>query len=404
MKKKILIRDHRSLNNPKHGFTLIEMLISSSIMLIVILGTLSLYMRSNKVAVDQQQFAALQHDVRSGMFFIARDVRSAGVGLPVGIAGYFIEGKDAFGPTPEASDSIKVMGNFDDPLDLRIESYAGGIGGGAATAFLEDYSLENAPYPCPDFYENRTVLIVSTTCPNCFCFRYIGDNSVYGCGEGAEHFNMQPGQAKLNPPGGLVSGTNCSSGCTGADCFIGAIVTMGQIKQYWVDTTGNPGDYSSDFNLAVGQDGYLGIANTLYLSTMDEGGNLIHLPLAQNIESLQFQYVGDFDGDGDLDANDVKNWDNVNWTIEPDDDEVTKQTKLDIICQIRQVKIWVLGRTENPFVSVSGTPPPKLYLYRRPDVANSPKSDQDDKHRRFLLESTAMIRNVSLNLYNAGTR
>jgi hypothetical protein len=36
-------------------------------MLVIVVATLSLYMRSNKVAVDQNQYAELQHDVRSGM-------------------------------------------------------------------------------------------------------------------------------------------------------------------------------------------------------------------------------------------------------------------------------------------------------------------------------------------------
>jgi hypothetical protein len=75
-----------------------------------------------------------------------------------------------------------------------------------------------------------------------------------------------------------------------------------------------------------------------------------------------------------------------------------------MISRIRQVKIWILGKTGDPFVSVSGTPPSNLHLYRRPAIANSPQGSQDDRHRRFLLESTANIRNLSLNIYNTGTR
>ena len=161
------------------GFTLVELLVGSSIMLTVILATLSLYMRSNKIAVDQQQFAEMQQDVRSSMFFISRDARSAGVGLTSDVAGYFIEGTDSHGPAPENSDALKLLGNFDNPLKLIIESYSGGEGGGAATAFLFQWSLENAPYDCPDFYENRVVMVISTRCPGCFTFRYISDNSVF---------------------------------------------------------------------------------------------------------------------------------------------------------------------------------------------------------------------------------
>ena len=372
----------------RRGFTLIELLVGSTVMLVLIVGILGLYVKSNQISVDQQQFSELQHDVRSSMFFIARDIRSAGVGLTLDIAGHFLQGKDGFGPGQEASDSIKVMGNFDRPLNLRIRDYQGGQGGHAATIHLYNDELMNAPYSCPDEYEDRQVLIISTTRPGCFAVRFIpAQGGVHGCGQGAAHFNMQPGQSGLNPPGGLVD-----TGCD-ADDFDEAILTFIQIKQYWLDTTGNPGDYPdesddySDFTLTVGEDGYLGIPNTLYLTAIAEDGSIMHMPLAQNIENLQFQYNlvnanGNFEG--------FTNWDD-NWTA-------------DDCSRIRQVRIWVLGRTPDPFVSVSRPVPHGLHLYRRPAIANSDVADGDDKHRRFLLESTANIRNLSFNIYNTGTR
>ncbi len=366
----------------KKGLTLIELLIGSSILLVVVLATLALYVRSNRITVDHQQYAELQHDVRSAMFFISRDIRSAGVGLTVDIAGYFLEGRDAYSPGDAGADSIKLMGNFDDPLNLIIRKYQGGVGGGAATAFLYEWSLENSPYDCPEFYEKRVVLVISTRCPGCFTFRYIPNNGVYGCGQGTEHFNMQPGQSELNPPGGLID-TGCSE-----NCWDDAIITIAQIKLYWLDTTGNPGDYP-ELNLSVGTDGYLGIPDVLYLTTVGEGGDMMHMPLAQNIENLQFQYNGDLDDDGNLDG--FTDW-NISWT--PNE-----------ILRLRQVRIWILGRTPSAFVSVGGRRVPSgIHLYRRPAIANSPASSQDDMHRRFLLDSTANIRNMSLNIYNTGTR
>jgi prepilin-type N-terminal cleavage/methylation domain-containing protein len=368
------------------GFTLIEVLVGSAVMLLLVLGTLFMYMRSNQISVDVQQFSKLQHDVRSAMFMIGRDARSAGVGLSPQIAGYFLEGEDGFGPGPEDSDTLKVLGNFDDPLFLVIEKYQGGGGGGAATAFLYDWSLENAAYECPDFYENRMVLIISTVCPGCFTFRYIPGNSVFGCGSGIEHFNMQPGQSELNPPGGLID-TGCAE-----NCWDDAIVTLGQIKYYWLDTTGIPGDYPA-LNLTVMQNGYLGEPNTLYLTTIDEmtgSGTMMHLPLAQNIENLQFQYNGDLDADGVLDG--WMDW-NSAWTGFPD-----------TIHRIQQVRIQVLGRTPETFKHVSRSDSSPLHLYRRPALANSAVMAQDDYHRRFLMESTATVRNMALGLYNTGAR
>jgi type II secretory pathway pseudopilin PulG len=393
MKKKKCPRNSSRIEE-RAGFTLAEVLVGSTIMLAVILATLSLYMRSNRMAVDQQQFAEMQQDVRSSMFFISRDARSAGVGLTSDIKGYFLEGTDSHGPAPEESDALKILGNFDNPLNLIIENYSGGTGGGAATAFLYQWSLENSPYPCPDFYNNRVVMIISTRCPGCFTFRYIPNNSTFGCGSGEEHFNMQPGQSELNPPGGLID-TGCS-----ADCWDDAIVTLGQIRLYWVDTTGNPTDYPELTATLLPERGYVvdesgnGVPNTLYMSTIDEAtssGLMVHYPLAQNIESLQFQYNGDYLNDDNV-LDGFIDW-QPNWTGD-----------LDIISRLSQVRIWVLGKTPRRFVSFSGTPPANLHHYRRPAIANGPLGTDDDMHRRFLLESTVTIRNMSLSLYNTGER
>ncbi|MBN1222478.1 MAG: prepilin-type N-terminal cleavage/methylation domain-containing protein [Candidatus Aminicenantes bacterium] len=382
----------RKKNQP--GFTLVEILVGGTIMTIVVIATLTLYMRSNKMAVDQQQFAEVQQDVRASMFFLSRDARSAGVGLTPDIAGYFLEGKDSFGPAPEYSDSLRVLGNFDNPLELIIEKYQGGSSGGAATAFLYQWSLENSPYQCPEFFENRVVLVISTRCPGCFTYRYIPNNSVFGCGTGEEHVNFQPGQSELNPPGGLVD-----TGCA-ADCWDDAIITLGQIRHFWVDTTGNPGDYPEFTAYLTPDRGYVvdengnGVPNVLYMTTIDEetqAGRMIHLPLAQNIENLQIEYNGDYLNDDNM-LDGFIEW-QPNWTGD-----------LAVIPKITQIRVWILGKTARPYVSFSGTPPANIHLYRRPTISNSLGETNDDMHRRFLLESTVTVRNMALNIYNTGAR
>ena len=371
------------------GFTFVEVIVGGSIMLIVVLMTLILYTESNKIATDQHQFTDIQHSVRSAMHFISEDVANAGVGLLAINSGFAIEGVDGYSPSPGAPDSIKLMGNYENPLSLRIETYQGGAGGGAATAFLYDGELENNPY-LAEFYENKVILLVSTTCPGCFAYRSI--TNMFGMGEvGVEKVNMAPGLAEFNPPGGLVD-----TGCP-AVCWEDAVVTFGHVKQYWLDSTGIPEDYPG-LNLSLGVDGYLGTASILYLTTMDEVGAVLHMPIAQDIENLQFQYIGDLDYDGYMDAS--VDWDNNNWTIDPNDDMAVKLGKLDLISRIRGVRIWVLGKTANPFVGVSGTPSTNIHLYRRPAIANSPMSDQDDRHRRFLVETTSDIKNHSLDFYS----
>ena len=87
-------------------------------MLVIVVATLSLYMRSNKVAVDQNQYAEVQHDVRSGMYLISRDIRMAGVGLPVEFFGYALEGVNNENQGVEVTpDRLTIMGNIDDPIN-----------------------------------------------------------------------------------------------------------------------------------------------------------------------------------------------------------------------------------------------------------------------------------------------
>jgi len=370
----------------RKGFTVMEVLVGSSIMLLIIVLTLSLYTESNKTAMSQMQLTGVQHEARSALFFITKDIKSTGVGLSIN-SGYSIEGIDGFSPAPEFADAIKLMGCFGDPLNLTVEKYQGGEGGGSATAFLYDWELENMPYP-PEYYMDKTVMLVSATCPGCFAFRTI--TQVFGLdGTGVAKFSMIP-SSTANPPGGLVD-----TGCP-VDCWQDGAVTFGDIMLYWLDTTGNPDDYPS-LNLTVGVDGYMGIANTMYMT--DATG---HIAIAFNIENLQLQYMGDLDYDGYQDA--LADWDNTNWTVEATDDVSTRLGKLDLISRIRGVQIWVLGKTSTPFASGLGSA--LSHLYKRPAIANSP-AGQEDGHRRFLIQTMANIRNHCLDLYpeyNSGLR
>jgi hypothetical protein len=366
----------RSRRPSSRGFTLIELLVGGAIMLIVVLATLSLYMRSNKVAVDQNQYAELQHDVRSGMYFISRDIRMAGAGLPIEFFGYSLEGVDNENQGVEVTpDRIKLLGNIDEPLNLRIDNYQGS----SINLAVDDYSLEQYPYP-DEFYENKMVLVLPN--PSSMCrggeIRQITHVS-HSSGGNNEKLNFSPGLAPgIDPPGGL-SGT-----CADSDDYDGGLVTFIDVKEYWLDVTGNyPG-------LSAGLNGYIGNGQGAILYVTANG---IHYPLAQNVENLQFEYNGDWNPpyDGGLDG--FVPWDNANWTFDTD-----------MVSRIRQIRILVLGRTPQAFVTFSGKAPEALNVYKRPPLSNTIGAAQADKHKRFLLESTSNVRNLSLNMYNTGTR
>jgi hypothetical protein len=362
-----------SQKGKRGGFTLVELMVGGSIMLIVILATLSIYVSTNKASVDQAQYAEMQHDVRSSMYFITRDIRMAGIGMPQEFMSYFLEGTNndatdtAAGVTP---DRLRLVGNMEEPLNLKIQNYQGS----SVTLDLEDYSFEQNPY-ADAFYAFKIVFIMPN--PNSPCrnaeIREV-THVTHSTGALTEKLNFSPGLAPgINPPGGL-SGT-----CGSSSDYDGGTVTFANVKEYWLDVTGYyPG-------LSAGTNGYIGNGNGNILYLNDNG---IQYPIAQNVENLQFQYNGDLDNDGNLDG--FLDW-NANWS-------------LDQIGRIRQVRVWVLGKTRNKFVSVSGTPPDNIHLYRRPRVADTDPAGADDLCRRFLLDSTANIRNSTLNIYNTGQR
>jgi len=343
-------------------------------MLIVIMSALYLYMDSNKITVDQQQYADLQHNIRSSMFFVSRDIRSAGVGLPEEFMGYFLEGQDNDSSQGGAvtPDRLKIMGNIEDPLNLSIDSYQGS----AVNISLEDSSFEQYHY-LDEYYDDKFIMILPNPDSGCRMGEIrVVSHVTHDAGGTNERLNFSPGLAPdINPPGGL------SGSCPESDDYDGGTVTFIEVKEYWLDVDGNyPG-------LTAGENGYIGggEGGIFYMTQ-----NAYHYPIAQNVENLQFEYDGDFDNDGFLDG--YQPW-NSAWTGDPI-----------MVSRVHRVRILMLGRTPDPSLSVSGTPPTGLSVYRRPALSNTPAAGSDDMHRRFMLESTANVRNLSLYIYNTGVR
>ena len=356
------------------GFTLLELLVGSTVMLIAIIAALELYSRSNKVAVDQQQYAEIQHDVRTSMYLISRDLRMAGAGLPKEFAMYAFEGTDNEdqGAGVTTPDRLRLMGNIEEPLNLRIHGYQGGEGGASVTLDLEDYSFEQYSY-LDAYYTNKFVLVLPNPASLCRAAEVrIVTHVTHSTGATTEKLNFSPGLAPgVDPPGGL------SGSCTDPDNYDGGLVTFVDVLEYWLDLTGN----GSDFGLTDGVNGYIGgnVGGVLYLTK-----NGVHNALAQNIENLQFEYNGDLNRDTTMDG--FVPWNNT-WTV-------------DNVNDIRQIRFWVLGRTPSRVLNVAGMPTGGIHIYRRPAVSNTLADTLDDRCKRFLMNSTSNVRNISLNVYN----
>ena len=356
-------------------------------MLIAILATLELYSRSNKVAVDQQRYAEIQHDVRTSMYLISRDVRMAGIGLPQEFATYSLEGTDneVQGFEEVTPDRLKLMGNIENPLNLKIQT----LSGSSATIAFDDYSFEQYPY-LDDYYVNKLILILPNPASGCLAREIRSVSSMTHNAPGTnEKFVFAIGQAPgINPPGGL------SGMCADESNYEGGSVMFIDAIEYWLDLTGDANDFVAQFpGLTAGVNGYIGggVGGVLYLTR-----NGVHNALAQNIENLQFEYNGDLDDNGTMDG--FRGWEKAQNGVTP------QIWDSDMVSRIRQVRIWVLGRTPNRVLNVSGIPTGGIHIYRRPAVSNTPAMNADDRCKRFLMNSTANVRNLSLNIYNEGVR
>jgi len=399
MKAKISNRRFSSLYvSFRRGFTVIEVLIGSTIMLAIIMATLALYTKSNKVSADQQQFSDLQHNVRAAMYFLSRDLKSIGAGLPLAFCPYFLEGvnNDQSGNPPVETDRLTFLGDSD-PLRLIIQNFSTGPN----LITLEPNQFDLYPYTATSYpddtlgYIGRLIIIL----PN----PDLNDQK----GEIAKITSVDLVANQISFEKILVKTPhefNLNTGGGPAD-YVGGTVHFIALKTYWLDAKGSyPG-------LSAGERGYLGQPGVLYSSQLNPlNNNIDHLALAQDIEDFQFQYHGDMDADqqlddnnsdGLVDVNDFLNWgDNGDKNFNWNDNEVT--------AGIRSVRFLILGKTTNPYIGFSGAPTReqdiRTYenIYGKPAVADSPVGGEVDRHRRFLLESTAQIRNMCLSLYNSG--
>lgn len=354
------------------GFTLMEVLIAGLIMIIIVVGALSIYVKSNKTAADQQQYVQIQQDVRGAIYYLSRDVRMAGAGLPSNFLQAALQGTDNESQSGTVQpDRIEIMGNMEEPFSLSIQSCSGS----GTHITLNDHSFEQFPYP-DSYYTGKIVLLLPKSSSSCWgaAVRQITSVS-HSSGGTNEGFNFSPGQAiGIDPPGGL------RDVCADSE-YAGGTVVFLDLYEYWLDITGNyPG-------LTAGQNGYIGggTGGVLYQTR-----NNAHNALAMNIEDLQIQYNGNFDGDSSGTLDGFVDW-NSAWTATQ-------------VASIRQARLWVVGQTPTRFVSISAAQVTGGSLYRHPAIANSPAGTTDDGRKRFVLETTANVRNMSLNLYNTGLR
>ena len=160
-------------------------------MLVAVLGALFIYSQQQSLG-RQRMVTEVQNDVRCSMFFLSRDLRMAGAGLPEEFSGYFIEGEDNEdqGAGDVLPDRVTIMGNIEVPLNLPLRNYQGS----SVTLSIEDFSFEQYSYP-DAFYDNKFVLVLPNPESGCRAARlaYLPGPTLGGrSGRGLQ---LSPGQA-----------------------------------------------------------------------------------------------------------------------------------------------------------------------------------------------------------------
>lgn len=306
------------MKSHRAGFTLLEVLVAGSIMVVVVIGSLSLYVRGQKVAFDQQIFLDVQMETRSALSILSRELRMAGAGMPESHAGFVLQGIDNENQSGAvAPDRVRVVGNIETPLSLSIKTCQSSV----SQAVLADDALERYPY-ADSFYVNKIVLLLPKAGSSC---QGAALRRVTAVSHPSNGKNETLTLGAVSPPVTMPMGL--ASTCLDADYTDGGTVILADVHEFWLDVTGNAS------GLTAGVNGYIGggASGILYLTK-----NGVHYPLARNIENLQFQYNGDINDDGALDG--FQNWQST-WTTTH-------------VGRIRNVACSILGVTARAFTSV----------------------------------------------------
>jgi prepilin-type N-terminal cleavage/methylation domain-containing protein len=330
----------------EQGFTLIELLIALFISIVIGAATIGFMTYSQKSHFVQEEVADAQQNVRIAMDHMLRDIRMAGYPL-----GYFqtagfspielvpITGVDNVGTLQlnNSGGTVDQMAGTDaiavwrgDSGALPISCYPSG-GGGAAAANIR---IRNTNCPNTALRENDILLVIKA------------DGSAFRT---VEITNLNPCQ--------LCSGSG-QQGCSNIGLCDTAVLNPG------LSNINSPGGLQEDYT------GGNAVKFRRLVYFLNPAGRLMRsenndppVPLATNVEDLQFAYIDNnlqrFDTPGEITPN---------------------------IWRLRRIRLNLLTRTADPDPLMTSSRPP---LEDRLGGAN-----ETPGYRRRLLQSEIHVRNI----------
>ncbi|MEE4358481.1 MAG: PilW family protein, partial [Desulfococcaceae bacterium] len=386
------------LKNNKSGFTMIELLVSLAIFSVVIVGMVEVFGSSFRSYAVQGDLVDLQQNLRIAKSMIEQDLRMTG---------------------SQVSDNFNMMGKEVIPITfanggtgssdkLTIEYIDWAEGCGTNTSSLQScdslpmllladkfLATSSTNFSIADNdTDNNTNLAVEEWDEGCFC-------------GGTEYESPKFGFMALiiDAEDSNKTGTFVVTGVTPHKKD--STVANGPNAKFDLNQNGSidsgetfdnklVNDFSENSTIRFFHPEFAKAATyelTKEGALLRTDGLENSVPIAENVEDLQFAFCGDFDEDGTADcpADTTKGeWIYKDSQLESktDDDGNTYMDLSDDNKEnVRFIHISILGKTENTHgEKISG---------KRPALGDHPGSSSEDHYRRRLIQSTIQLRNIA---------
>jgi type II secretory pathway pseudopilin PulG len=384
------------MRNPK-GFSLLELLIVAGIFMVVLIPVLTVFTSSYESYLVQDDISATQQNVRSAMMYLRRDIRMAGAGLDDEfftfdfyneLGGGFGEPITVYGIS--AGNGVTPNDYESDELTIRYvnvdENLCGEPGEANLCSDLPPLVLHDdlMPEPSPEARISKETDLDTEL--------YAGWAEDCKCGDDVWPEKMRPAliTSRDGSKSEVILITQVQPGAGNPDDQGGKIqnrkVNKFEFRDYDAFTVDNKavngydsGSTISFFNI----DAYQRVRYFLHPDNptvlMREVNGTNAQPLAEGIEDLQFDFLGDFNQDGE------QEWYNENHNFAADGNFMDEEDQT----RVRMVRIRMIARTSKEWRELGESDKPVLDEFTGADAVS-------DHFRRRVIVQDVQTRNIGL--------
>lgn len=396
------------------GFSLLELMIVVGIFMFVLVPVVGVFTSSYESYLVQDDISATQQNIRSATMYLRRDIRMAGAGLGTDFFMFDFMDEDGDG---DISETYQVYGitaanaigpNESDELIVRYVDFdASPCNSGSAEApFCDELPVlttsqnrdpDSANETSDDLKNNNgSVTYVGEDVKNESPYTLWGDQD---CDCGDQSYDKNGG---FDMPGILVS----PNGKRSSVVVVTSVLQSQKVQDHPVQKFSLDGYNDGDpfrvdnkvtqsfpagstlhyFNVEAFQRVRYFLGGDNDTTLMRQVNNDRPQPLAEGIEDLQFDYLGDFDNDGSMEVGGNPEWYNLNYFFSgPNGNFANEDDQQDV----RMVRFRMLARTSKEWRDLEANESPDL----DPEDGTGTKTDQ---FRRRVIEQDVQVRNLGL--------